>query len=556
MKYLDRPTPRLGYLAFILHAHLPYVRHPEHARFLEEGWLFEALTECYLPLTDVFTGWQRDGIAARLTLVLSPTLCEMLRDPLLQQRYLDHLDGQVALAEKECLRTHFQTVFNALAGFYLTRLEAVRSRYKACGGDLVGVFRRFQEAGMIDIIPCAATHAVLPLLAGHVPSLRAQISVARAIHHDCFGGEPSGFWLPECAYDREVEALLSEAGFRWFIVDTHGLWYARPRPRNGCYAPVITPGGLAAFGRDAASAQQVWSRHGGYPGDPRYREFYRDIGFDLDLDYVRPHFLASGRRGFTGMKYYRVSGGPGVAKAGYDRQQAMAAVGEQVTHFIGSRREEWGRRVLHMDRPPLTVAPYDAELFGHWWFEGPEFLDGVVRSLAAQSQEARLLTPGDYLRAHPENQVAAPAASSWGEGGYLQVWLNPKNGWIQRRLQEAGRQMSELVGQFLQPEGVKQRGLRQAGRELLLAQASDWAFMVRHDSHAEYARRRVQEHLAAFAELRRQMLAGQLDETFLVQRELTWPLFPDLDCETWRAAAAAPPYSSADDRRIPNRHDL
>lgn len=540
MNRLAHPTPCLGYLAFVLHAHLPYVRHPEHARFLEEGWLFEALTECYLPLIEVFAGWQRDGIAARLTLVMSPTLCAMLRDPLLQQRYRDHLNGQVALAEKERIRTHLQAAFQPLAEFYRQRLETVRSRYDACRGDVVGVLRRFQEAGMIDIIPCAATHAVLPLLAGHVPSLRAQIGVARALHRDCFGGEPRGFWLPECAYASEVEAPLREAGFRWFILDTHGLWYACPRPRYGSWAPIITPGGLAAFGRDAASAQQVWSRQGGYPGDPRYRDFYRDIGFDLDLDYVRPHFLAAGKRGFTGIKYYRISGGSGVEKTVYDRPQAMAAVGEHVAHFVAARREEWKQRISHMDRPPLTVAPYDAELFGHWWYEGPEFLDGVVRSLAAQSQEGRLVTPGDYLRLHPENQVAAPAASSWGEGGYWRVWLNPKNGWIQPRLQEAGRQMSGLVSRFPRAEGVIDRGLRQAARELLLAQASDWPFMLRHDNHAAYARQRVREHLEAFAGLRRQLLAGPFDEALLVQREQSWPLFAKLDYGEWREEGQKP----------------
>ena len=540
MKRLAHPTPCQGYLAFVLHAHLPYVRHPEHARFLEEGWLFEALTECYLPLIEVFAGWQRDGIAARLTLVMSPTLCAMLRDPLLQQRYRDHLNGQVELAEKERIRTHLQAAFQPLAVYYRQRLEAVRSRYDACRGDVVGVLRRFQEAGLIEIIPCAATHAVLPLLAGHVPSLRAQIGVARAMHRDCFGGEPRGFWLPECAYASEVEAPLREAGFRWFILDTHGLWYACPRPRYGSWAPIITPGGLAAFGRDAASAQQVWSRQAGYPGDPRYRDFYRDIGFDLELDYVRPYFLAAGQRGFTGIKYYRISGGSGVEKAVYDRPQARAAVAEQVAHFVAARREEWQQRVSHMDRPPLTVAPYDAELFGHWWHEGPEFLDGVVRLLAAQSPERRLVTPGDYLRLHPENQVAAPAASSWGEGGYCGVWLNPKNGWIQPRLQEAGRQMSGLVSRFPRAEGVVDRGLRQAARELLLAQASDWPFMLRHDNHAAYARQRVREHLEAFAGLRRQLLAGQLDEALLVQREQSWPLFATLDYGGWLEERSTP----------------
>src|ERR1022692_3406142 len=107
-----------GYLAIVLHAHLPFVRHPEHEKFLEENWLFEAVTETYLPLLRLLQGWLRDGLDARLTLTLTPTLCSMLLDPLLQDRYVRHLNGLIDLAKKEIHRTHFDKPWHGLAPMY------------------------------------------------------------------------------------------------------------------------------------------------------------------------------------------------------------------------------------------------------------------------------------------------------------------------------------------------------------------------------------------------------------------------------------------------------
>jgi hypothetical protein len=170
--------------------------------------------------------------------------------------------------------------------------------------------------------------------------------------------------LPECAYFPGVENYLQEAEIRWFIVDAHGVLYAEPRPAYGVFAPVLTPNGIAAFARDLESARQVWSRNEGYPGDPRYRDFYRDVGFDLDLDYVRPYLPSPDLRGFTGLKYFRITG-PTPDKEVYDRALALAAVETHAAHFLAARREQARKLGEIMDRPPLILAPYDAELFGH-----------------------------------------------------------------------------------------------------------------------------------------------------------------------------------------------
>src|SRR6185369_4159980 len=222
-----------GYLSLILHAHLPFVRHPEHQKFLEENWLFEAITETYLPLIQVFEGWRRDGMDTRLTICLSPTVCSMLLDPLLQDRYTQHLNGLLELADKELHRTLWDPPLHKVALFYRERFEKLRDTYYAYGRNVVGAFRSFQEAGKLEIITTAATHAVLPLLASHPESIRAQILVARDHYHECFGRNPRGIWLPECAYADGVEHVLQEANIRWFTTDTHGVLHARPRPRYG-----------------------------------------------------------------------------------------------------------------------------------------------------------------------------------------------------------------------------------------------------------------------------------------------------------------------------------
>ncbi len=521
-----------GYHAIVLHAHLPFVRHPEHEKFLEENWLYEALTESYLPLLMLLRGWRKDGMRAPLTLTLTPTLCAMLRDPLLRLRYERHLAGLIELAEKEIHRTHWDRPFRELAWMYHHRLCGIRDEWTGCGGDLVAAFGELQSQGLLEIITCAATHALLPLLAEHRPAVRAQILTACDDYQRHFGRAPRGIWLPECAYAEGVEDVLQEANIRWFITDTHGILHATPRPRYGVFAPLFTPNGIAAFGRDLESARQVWSRNEGYPGDFRYRDFYRDIGYDLDYDYVRPYLPSPDMRGFTGLKYYRITGNT-ANKAVYDRGQALRAADEHAAHFLQARLEQIRNLANVMDRPPLLLSPYDAELFGHWWYEGPEFLDLYVRKAYYDQQAFTFITPEEYLKKQPTNQVARPAASSWGEEGYYKLWLNETNEWIFPHLQIAQARMTELAQRFPNASGLFERALKQAARELLLAQASDWPFILRTGTSPEYARRRVRDHLLRFLTLYQQLTSASVDEKWLARIESLDNLFPNVDFHYW-----------------------
>ena len=386
--------------------------------------------------------------------------------------------------------------------------------------------------GNVEIITTAATHALLPLLANHSPSLRAQILAARDDYRRCFGRDPLGIWLPECAYAEGLEQILQEANIRWFITDTHGVLHARPRPRYGVFAPLFTPNGIAAFGRDLDSAKQVWSKHEGYPGDGRYRDFYRDIGYDLDYDYVKPYLPSTELRGFTGIKYHRITGAAG-DKQIYDRAAALRAADEHAGHFLHARINQIQHLAGIMDRPPLVVSPYDAELFGHWWYEGPEFLNYFVRKAVYDQRAFSLITPGEFLRRFPTQQVAMPSPSSWGEEGYWKVWLNETNAWIYPHLQIAQERMSELARRFPNATGLAERALKQAGRELLLAQSSDWPFILRTGTSPEYARKRVTDHLLRFIALHEQLTATRVDEKWLTQIEVLDNLFPGLDYRYW-----------------------
>jgi 1,4-alpha-glucan branching enzyme len=521
-----------GYLSIVLHAHLPFVRHPEHEKFLEESWLFEAVTETYIPLIQILESWRRDQMETPVTISLSPTLCSMLLDPLLQQRYEKHLDGLIALAEKEIHRTHWDRAFRELAWMYHHEFSLARETWRHYGGNLVDAFKKFQDENRIEIITTAATHALLPLLANHPPSIRAQILTARDHYRTCFGREPRGIWLPECAYVDGVETFLQEANIRWFILETHGILHARPRPRFGTFAPIYTQNGIAAFGRDHHSARQVWSKNEGYPGDARYRDFYRDIGFDLDFDYVRPHLPSPENRGFTGIKYFRITGSP--QKEIYQRDLALKAASEHAQHFLDERIKQSQRLFGILDRPPIIVSPYDAELFGHWWYEGPEFLDFFARKLFFDQKIISLITPAEYLHRHPTNQIATPSASSWGEEGYWRAWLNEKNEWIYPHLQVAQERMSALAKKFSKPPELKNRALKQAARELLLAQSSDWPFILRSGTSPEYARRRVKDHLLRFISLHDQLTATGVSEKWLSEIEERDNLFPDVDWNYWK----------------------
>lgn len=525
----------LGFQCIVLHAHLPYIRHPEYQSFFEENWLFEAITETYIPLIQVLERSRDAGYRDCLTLSLSPTLMTMLREPFLQARYLAHMDKLGQLAAREVARTRDDPAFGPLARMYRDQLAAALETYETRHQrDLLTALGQLQADGVVELITCAATHGYLPLLKTEPAAVRAQLLVGAQTFHDLLGVPAKGIWLPECGYYPGLEGTLEEAGFGYFFVDAHGILNASPRPYFGLTAPIACPNGVAAFGRDPDSSRRVWSRDEGYPGDFQYRDFYRDIGFDLDFDYVKPFILDGQTRIHTGFKYYRITG-PGEHKLPYDPQQAALRIAAHAEDFVNRGRQAIAAQGGRATPAPHIVSPYDAELFGHWWFEGPQWLEAVIRRMAAEPDVVALTTPSAYLARNPSLQAATPSASSWGDGGYNAFWLNPGNDWIYPLLHDAARRMNLLAKQHgdAAPGTPMYRALQQAGRSLLLAQASDWAFIMKTETGKDYAFRRTRDHLARFDYLERCIQDGAIDERRLQALEVMDQVFPGLAPEVY-----------------------
>jgi 1,4-alpha-glucan branching enzyme len=521
----------LGYLCLILHAHLPYVRHPEYEDFLEEDWLYEAITETYIPILDVFEGLERDGVDWRMTMSVTPTLAAMLADPLLQERYLRHLDNLIALAQKEIERTRWQPEFHHLALMYHARFCRCREVFsRQYGNNLVRGFRRFLEAGKLELLTCGATHGFFPLMTINDTARKAQVEIGCREFERHFGRRPKGIWLPECGYIEGVDKHLRDCGITYFFTDTHGVLFAEPRPKFGVYAPIACPGsGVAVLARDTESSKQVWSAIEGYPGDYNYRDFYRDVGFDLDYEYLKPHLHQSGIRSLLGIKYYKITGRTD-HKLPYNPRAALEKAAEHAGNFMFNREKQVEWLSGSMDgRPALIVAPYDAELFGHWWFEGPDWINFLLRKLHHDQETVKAITVPEYLERHPKIQVSQPTLSSWGYKGYCEVWCEGSNDWIYRHLHEGADRMVELARGNPEATPLRRRALNQAARELLLAQSSDWAFILKTGTMVEYARERTRVHVLNFNHLYDQLRGNDIDEGWLGEIERRHNIFPDLD---------------------------
>ncbi len=487
--------------ALVLHAHLPYVR-PAGKEILEERWFHEAVAETYLPLLWALERLRADGIPVRLSLSLSGPLLSMLADRELMARCRTRLAHVARLAERESAR-YAGGPLGPAAACHRDRFAALVADLDRRGNDLISGFDALGQAGTLELLTAAGTHGYLPLLATDT-GRTAQIEAGRAEFNRHFGYRPAGMWLPECAYAPGLDHLLAAAGVRWFVAENTTVAAAWP-PVSA--AAVRTPGGVAAFARDPEVSRQVWDSKVGYPGDPHYREFYRDSGYDLPLEEVAPWLVEGTVRSDTGLKFYRVTAA-GLAKAPYDPAAAAARVREHAHNFAWRLSQRTG----------LVVAPFDAELFGHWWFEGPAWIEALYRELAANGGQVRAASPSDWLARHPEPPTVRLPSGSWGDGGDHRTWLSPANDWVWPLVHAAETRMTELA----ETGDLPANAVDQAARELLLAQTSDWPFILHTGTGVDYASRRVRTHLERFWAL----AAGQADPQHF------WPedgIFPGLN---------------------------
>jgi len=525
----------MGNILLLLHAHLPYVRHPEHERHLEETWYFEAATESYLPLLELLLRLPEGSPGARVALSVSPTLLEMISDPLLSARLISHLDSLVALAYAEAERTSGDPLLNPLARMYLERFSNARHSLKeSYGGSLLEPLRQLASSGHVELLTTAATHAYLPNLAPLPDAVRSQVRIGRECfkkHLGHYPEGPRGLWLPECGYFDGLDRILAEEEVGYTFLSSGGLLHAIPRPSHGLYRPITTPSGVVAFGRERELSMLVWSAKSGYPANPVYRDFYRDAGFDLDAvhrrEFVEP--LVSGVPGghtYTGLKYHRITGQTHL-KEPYRLDDAMRQAEQDAVHFRDTLAARSVELRTEAGFDPLFVLPFDAELFGHWWNEGPHWLEHFLRGVD-RHPEIRMSLPSDLLSDAGDYQEVRPSLSSWGDGGYGLAWSDSgaEGACLALILTETRRFYALASHGGMKADTPEGRAMRQGMRELLLLQSSDWSFLSHKDTAADYSRQRLAEHAGNLKSIMRMLESGAVDETAIEKMKERAPLFP------------------------------
>lgn len=493
----------------VLHTHVPFVM--GHGRWPHgSDWLMEAAVDSYLPLLDAFDTLRAEGVDAPVTLGVTPVLAAQLSMPAFRgelraffaQRLAacDDADREFAASGDEQLRS--------VVRFWRERYVRGAAQFDAIGGDIVGELRRLEAAGRIELMSSAATHAFLPLLARD-ESVRLQLIAGRAEHMRLFGHAAAGCWLPECAYRPRgpwapgalgpsvdsragLETHLESAGYRFVVIDSHLASAGQPLEAYGAASPArvdagrrspygdYTIGGgrraVRALVRDPQSSRQVWSRDDGYPGEGGYLEFHK-IRFP------------------GGLKLWEVTG-PGVSlgdKKPFDPRRARDLARGHAEHFAGLLNG-----IAHgsgQSRDGVIVAPFDTELLGHWWFEGPDFLADVYRALST-SDRVRPTSAAAHVGGTAGATALDLPAGSWGRGGDFSMWLNEQTAWMWTRLWGIEERFWNIAPSALRiPEAHPI--LEQAARELLLAQSSDWQFIISTGEVADYGERRFRLHADA-----------------------------------------------------------
>lgn len=532
---------KTGAFTFVLHSHIPYCRNAGRWPHGEE-WLHEAASETYIPLLNALYDLKQEGCHFRLTIGLTPVLLEQLRDSLVLYNLVEFLEEKIERARSDIER--FDAAGEGhlafLASFYLDRYSKILTSFnERFDRDLVGAFKRLQDEGYIEIAGGAATHAYLPLLERD-SSVHAQLQVGKASYSYHFGRTPSSVWLPECGYRPAyyaekrgkkyikpgLEAFLSELGIRCFFSETHmveggqpvgkareeviGPYASIPRryvvPVANYVEPVlrttylpywVQSADVAVIGRNNPTSMQVWSADWGYPGDFNYREFHK-------------------RDGVSGLHYWKVTGARMdlAYKEYYDPWQAQRRVDEHSTHFVCLVE----RLLLDFYQATgefgIIAAAYDSELFGHWWFEGVDWLKQVLSKLS-RSEIVEMTTASEYLERHPPKDVLALPEGSWGLGGGHFTWRNVDTEWMWKLIHVAELRMEKLVSMNPRAEGARKELLDQVARELLLLQASDWQFLVTTGQARLYAENRFLQHMERFQQLADIVESGTTDDAAL-----------------------------------------
>jgi 1,4-alpha-glucan branching enzyme len=511
-----------------LHGHLPYVLH--HGRWPHGSvWLSEAAFDSYLPLIEALQALEQEHVPSPITLGITPVLANQLAHPSFISEFEAYMERRLerAAGASSHLVASGDAQLVPLANFWHARLTRLLALFRSLNGDLISAFRQFEDRGRIELISSAATHGFLPLLARD-ESIRLQLAVGAAEHKRLFGRAPTGCWLPECAYRpggpwgppeagpaRQrayrpgIDEYLAAAGYRYFFVDSHlvragsALGYpdVDSSPELGERTPYVAyrvassqrrAHDLFAFVRDPKASAQVWSRAEGYPGDEWYLEFHKIRWPD-------------------GLRLWRVTGGHVDlgGKKTYDPDAARNSARKHAEHFASVLHETASH--VHQD---VITAPFDAELFGHWWFEGIDFLTQLYRRLSRDG--VRPVTARQHVAtAAKTGPTIQLTEGSWGKNGDFSMWLNEQTAWTWQRLWALEESYWAVASSALAAGPRQQAVLAQATRSMLLAQASDWQFIISTGEAGDYATQRFDEHCAQAEDLVRALGNEHIDDATL-----------------------------------------
>ncbi|WP_300014918.1 1,4-alpha-glucan branching protein domain-containing protein [Pseudonocardia sp.] len=460
----------VGTFCLVLHSHLPWLAH--HGRWpVGEEWLYQSWAHSYLPVLDVVERLAAEGRRDLLTLGVTPVLAAQLDDPHCLRGVHDWLGGWLLRAHEAAARlpelgAHEHRCATAA-------LELFETRWRHGASPLL---RGLADTRALELLGGPATHPFGPLLEPRVRAFALATGLADARIRR--GAAPAGIWAPECGYAPGMERGYADAGVTHFLVDGPAV-----RGDTGLARPV-GESGVLAFARDLDVTYRVWSPRRGYPGGRDYRDFHT---FDHP----------------SGLKPSRVTG-RSVApqdKRPYDPARAAAAVARDAADFVAVVRERLVGLAERHGRPALSVAAFDTELFGHWWHEGPAWLEAVLRDLPGAG--VRVTTLRGAAAAGLVGPPVELPPSSWGSGKDWRVWAG-----VDDLVALNERVQKTLLS--LPPGGPARDPLRDAlAQEALLALSSDWAFMVTKDSAAAYARDRADGHATRVDSLARLLHADR-----------------------------------------------
>lgn len=520
---IERLSNKKGIILFVLHSHLPLLYYPEYNESLEERWLFEAVRESYIPLLLSFEEIYNKYGYVGITISFSGSLLTMLTNDFFKERIYKHLVKTVQLGEKEIQRTK-NTSFNKVAVFLYDRFKEVLSKFEQLNGDILKGYKDLANKGAIQIITSNLTHCISPFYFVDQENLKMlEIQFYKAISNfvEYFGFQPEGVWLPECAYVSNLDKILRKYGIKYTFLESHGIIFSRDFCKYGTFLPYKTNSDLIVFGRDLESSKQVWSAKEGYPGDFWYREFYKDIGYDLDFDYIKDYIHESGIRTDTGYKYYRITGVdvPLSSKEIYEPDLGLKKSFEHAANFIFNRerQSEYWSGTLKLDIPICIPAMYDTELFGHWWFEGVSFIKNVLDLLHGEPRYlVGVSTVSDYIKILEKNKLdleyLEPNSSTWGWKGYFEYWLNGSVDYMYRHIHINTKIFLDIVKNnkhLIETNDIYKKLVEMGISEILQAQCSDWPFIVFTGQISKYGHERFKEHILNIIELNKKILNDQ-----------------------------------------------